>query len=310
VTTIKADLITYPHIRPEICLYAPHIRSVSSGWTCGRHLHHMMFEFLLVLDGRLTAWCGDTGQELKAGDIVLISPMHLHAYEVLQEEGASFFDGHILIEDEALLHLFETENLACYCLDHPLNEALQPWIRSLMEALQEDPLRSTKVMLKVLHIIEVIHTFFKDNAVRKGPAQQREPAYLIAKEIEKLMRKPFVDEGRSSPLGETESQGAGSSWLEEISRQLNISSRHCHRLFRQTYGMSPRQYLMILKQQEAMQLLSSSNETIEQIAYRLGYVNVQSFTRQFAAWVGCTPGAFRKNTPEAVNYLISLPQSK
>ncbi|MNW07559.1 Helix-turn-helix domain protein [compost metagenome] len=67
--------------------------------------------------------------------------------------------------------------------------------------------------------------------------------------------------------------------------------------------MSPRQYLMILKQQEAMQMLGSTNDTIEAIAYRLGYVNVQSFSRQFAAWVGCTPGGFRKNKPESVNFL-------
>ena len=310
MTTLKANHITFPHIRPEICLYAPHMRSVSSGWTCGRHLHHMMFEFLLVLDGRLTAFHGDAEHELTAGDLVLISPMHLHGYEVLQAEGASFFDGHILIEDEDLLHLFETENLAFYAMNHPLNQTLQPWIKSLMEALQEEPLRTTKVMLNVLNIIEVIHTFFKEHADRKGPSQQREPAYLIAKEIERLMRKPAMDEDSSSSLRTDEGQGLGSNWLEEISRLLNISSRHCHRLFRQAYGMSPRQYLMILKQQEAMQLLASSNETIEQIAYRLGYVNVQSFSRQFAAWVGCTPGAFRKNTPEAINYLMSLPGSK
>ncbi|WP_157261260.1 helix-turn-helix domain-containing protein [Paenibacillus wynnii] len=314
MTTLKANHITFPHIRPDICLYAPHFRSVPSEWTCGKHLHHMMFEFLLVLEGRLTAFHGNVEQELKAGDLVLISPMHLHGYEVIQTEGASFFDGHIIIEDEVLLHLFETENLAFYSKSHPLNEALQPWIKELMEVLQDSPLRPTKVMLDVLHIIEAIHSYFKEKATKKGPAQQREPAYLIAKEIEKLMRKPtlttLIEETPASFSEAEEGSGLGSNWLEEISRQLNISSRHCHRLFRQAYGMSPRQYLMILKQQEAMQLLASSNETIENIAYRLGYVNVQSFSRQFAAWVGCTPGGFRKNTPETINYLMSLPQSK
>ena len=311
MTTLKANYMTFPHIRPEICLYAPHIRSVPSGWNCGRHLHHMMFEFLLVLDGKLTTFHGNTEHELEAGDLVLISPMQLHGYEALQGEGATFFDGHILIEDEELLHLFETENLAFYSMLHPLNEALRPWIYKLIEALQEDPLRQTKVMLNVLNIIEEIHSSLKNSAAQKGPTLQREPAYLIAKEIERLMRKPtLMDEDTRDTSGTEDVSILGSNWLEEISRHLNISSRHCHRLFRQTYGMSPRQYLMILKQQEAMQLLASSNETIEQIAYRLGYVNVQSFSRQFAAWVGCTPGGFRKNTPEAINYLMSLPHSK
>lgn len=52
---------------------------------------------------------------------------------------------------------------------------------------------------------------------------------------------------------------------------------------------------MVLKQQEAVHMLMSSTESIERIAHRVGYENVQSFSQQFTAWVGCTPGNFRKN---------------
>lgn len=301
----KAAEVYFPHIRPEICLYAPHFRAVAPGWVCGRHVHHMMFEFLLVLEGRLTAIHGNAEQELAPGDLVLISPMQIHGYEAQHSEGASFFAAHVQIEEATLLHLFETENKAFYRQGHPLTEVLLPWINELMVALQEVPLRTAKVMLKVLNLMETIQTYFNENTARRLPAAQREPAYLIAKEIERLLRKPTITEEFSSLATGEDGESLGSSdWLEEISRHLNISRRHCHRLFRQAYGMSPRQYLMILKQQEAMQMLNSSNDTIEQIAYRLGYVNVQSFSRQFAAWVGCTPRGFRKSNPESViNFL-------
>ncbi|MNF15010.1 DNA-binding transcriptional regulator AraC [compost metagenome] len=63
---------------------------------------------------------------------------------------------------------------------------------------------------------------------------------------------------------------------------------------------------MILKRQEAMQMLVSSSESIESIAHRIGYENVQSFSRQFVAWTGYTPGTFRKNHQDEVLHLTPL----
>lgn len=296
--------VIYPHIRPEICLYAPHYRSVAPDWVCGRHVHHMMFEFLLVLNGSLTAIHGNAEQKMETGDLILISPMQIHGYEARHTEGVSFFAAHVQIEEAELLHLFEIENKAFYPKEHPLNKALKPWIDELMDALQEEQLRNAKVMLKVLSLMETIRTYFNEEATFRLPTEQHEPAYLIAKEIEKLLRKPENPDEQDHSASVSE-EVSGSDWLEEISRHLNISRRHCHRLFRQTYGMSPRQYLMILKQQEAMQMLNSSNDSIEQIAFRLGYLNVQSFSRQFASWVGCTPGGFRKKNPDSVSFLVA-----
>jgi AraC-like DNA-binding protein len=265
----------------------------------------MMFEFLLVLEGRVKAVHGMSEQVLEAGDLALISPMQLHGYEVRHEEGASFFAAHVQIEEAELLHLFETENRAFYPGAHELNETLKPWISMLMDDLQEKPLRSTRVMLRVLNIMDCIQRYFGQQAVRSRGAELREPAHLIAREIERLLRRTDRNGARGNEAAAVKkgTAAAGSDWLEEISRQLNISRRHCHRLFHQAYGMSPRQYLMILKQQEAMQMLGSTSDTVEAIAYRLGYVNVQSFSRQFAAWVGCTPGSFRKQRPESANFL-------
>jgi AraC-like DNA-binding protein len=70
--------------------------------------------------------------------------------------------------------------------------------------------------------------------------------------------------------------------------------------------MSPREYLTILRQQEAMQLLINTEETIEQIAYRIGFGNVQSFIRQFYKWTGLTPGAFRRQEINTHMYLTPL----
>ena len=70
--------------------------------------------------------------------------------------------------------------------------------------------------------------------------------------------------------------------------------------------MSPRQYLAVLRQQEAMQLLLHGAGSVEQIALRIGYDNAQSFIRQFVKWTGMTPGAFRKQKGGDITYLTPL----
>ena len=97
-------------------------------------------------------------------------------------------------------------------------------------------------------------------------------------------------------------------WLEEISRKLKSTRKHSYRVFQRQYGMSPREYLSILRQQEAMQLLLGSGDSVERIALRVGYDNPQSFIRQFAKWTGTTPGEFRRSRrgQEDIYYLTPL----
>lgn len=57
---------------------------------------------------------------------------------------------------------------------------------------------------------------------------------------------------------------------------------------------------------EAMHLLANTNDSIESIAYKTGYENVQSFTRQFSYWTGCFPGAFRKKQEKGALHWGSL----
>ncbi|MBY9079458.1 helix-turn-helix domain-containing protein [Paenibacillus sp. HN-1] len=301
---LKDNAVYYPHVRTDLFLYAPHTRSVSKGWTCCRHIHHMMFEFLLVQSGELNAFAGSSERVLREGDLLIVSPMQLHGYDTRDSEEASFSVAHVQISDEELLHLFQTVNEGFYPAGHRLNEALKPLIRQLFKTLDGGRIRSISVMTKVFPLVETIQEHFAAAAAALPAEELTEPAYLIAREIEGMLHRRLETEQDVSLIGsDAAAEAEGSNWLEEISARLNISRRHCHRLFSQAYGMSPRQYLMILKQQEAMQMLERSSDSIELIAYRLGYVNAQSFIRQFSAWVGCTPGTFRRQKPESVNFL-------
>ena len=86
----------------------------------------------------------------------------------------------------------------------------------------------------------------------------------------------------------------GDKTLRTLSAQLGYSPAHCNRVFRQTYGMSPRRYLTLLKLNHAKRLLQDPSRSVEEIAAALGYGDVSQFSKQFKRWTDLSPSAYRQ----------------
>ncbi|MDX2213128.1 MAG: AraC family transcriptional regulator [Oculatellaceae cyanobacterium bins.114] len=81
--------------------------------------------------------------------------------------------------------------------------------------------------------------------------------------------------------------------LSEIAGVLNLSQYHFCRLFKQSIGVAPHQYLTCCRIDRAKQLLLTTQQTITEIAFAVGFSNHSSFTRLFRRSVGMTPKEFR-----------------
>lgn len=81
--------------------------------------------------------------------------------------------------------------------------------------------------------------------------------------------------------------------LSEIASVLNLSQYHFCRLFKQSTGMAPHQYLTRCRIDRAKQLLLTTQLTITEIAFAVGFSNHSSFTRLFRRYVEMTPKEFR-----------------
>lgn len=292
----------FPHFRSEICLFSPHTRHVGKGWICGRHVHHTMVELMLVLKGSQTAILGGTEFEQHAGDLIIVSPMQVHDFQTRQSEGAVFFTMHIHPEEPEFLQLIGAHNEGYYPAGHPLNEQIVPGMHRLMEILFRKPEAKIRLLRELYTILGHLQDHYLELVNSTSAPVPFELPARIAKEIQSMVLKR---EEAGETVLEKFGEPAG-DWLEDISRRLGLSRRHCHRIFRQAFGMPPREYMMVLKQQEAMYMLVTSNDSIETIAYRIGYENVQSFSRQFTAWTGCTPSMYRKNHADQCYHLTPM----
>lgn len=85
---------------------------------------------------------------------------------------------------------------------------------------------------------------------------------------------------------------AESLTLEMITAHIGMSQFHFCRLFKQAMGISPYQYLLQQRIEQAKQLLLQRNLGIADIALEVGFTDQSHFCYQFKRFVGETPKQF------------------
>ena len=82
--------------------------------------------------------------------------------------------------------------------------------------------------------------------------------------------------------------------LAAIAAELDMSQYYFCRLFKQSTGMTPHQYLIQQRVERAKQLLKQPEQTVTSIAIECGFANQSHFAKQFRQHTGVTPKQFRK----------------
>lgn len=85
----------------------------------------------------------------------------------------------------------------------------------------------------------------------------------------------------------------------DLAAEIDMSADYFSRRFRESFGCSPRSWLMSERIRSASRLLSGSQLRIFQIATQLGYADVPQFSRQFKAVTGMSPQTFRNTSLSA-----------
>lgn len=82
--------------------------------------------------------------------------------------------------------------------------------------------------------------------------------------------------------------------MRDIADELHISYYHLSHVFKQELNLSPQDYLISYRMNEACRLLTSTKLSIAQIAARVGYANQSHFNVQFKTIKGISPGKYRR----------------
>lgn len=82
--------------------------------------------------------------------------------------------------------------------------------------------------------------------------------------------------------------------VDDMARAAMFSKFHFTRVFERTTGVSPGRFLSAVRLQRAKQLLVSTDMTVADISFEVGYNSVGTFSSRFTRSVGLSPTAYRR----------------
>lgn len=82
--------------------------------------------------------------------------------------------------------------------------------------------------------------------------------------------------------------------LPEIAKQAAMSRYHFVRSFRREFDVTPRQYLIGRRIEQAKHLLQRTSMSVTEVCMEVGFSSHGSFSTLFRREVGCSPSAYRR----------------
>jgi AraC-like DNA-binding protein len=108
--------------------------------------------------------------------------------------------------------------------------------------------------------------------------------------------RTYIDCNYSAPLT-----------VDGVSQEAGFSTFHFIRLFRATYRQTPHQYLIQRRVDRAKALLATSNLSIRDICFEVGFVSLGSFSTLFRRATGLSPAAYRRSLSPIVRQPATPP---
>jgi len=102
------------------------------------------------------------------------------------------------------------------------------------------------------------------------------------KHIQKI--KDYIQENSSSDIS-----------LNDIAEHIGLNPAYLSKMFKESFGQNFIDYLNKVRINKAKQLLESTQLSIKDIGFKVGFNTIQNFMRAFKKYEGITPGQYRQS---------------
>ncbi|KRM30429.1 transcriptional regulator, AraC family [Agrilactobacillus composti DSM 18527 = JCM 14202] len=277
-----------PVIDWNLTFFGAHEQAVTKTWAVPIEKHYA-FECIYVLSGKETIIMHHMDFTLNSGDFFIVPPEFLH--RVRAESDLKYFCYHFDIDDPRLKAQL-IQGLDYY---HPvgsaINKAITPHLLKLDALVQDSTFDFTTKMIIQIELSHILMHFYEasQNNATQGSSTQNEYARTIADYLKNDLTSQVL-----AYLKEGYTTDQTKPAVEAAIDHVGLSKGYGFRIFKETYGISPREYLSKLKVNEAKKLLLKPGYAILDISSALGYSGISNFSRQFKRWTNISPNEFRK----------------
>lgn len=257
--------------------------------------HHPEHEIVLVTKGKGRRMVGDHIDRFKENDLVLLGAYTPHEWMCDHE----YFDSNNHFLGEGIVIQFLPDFLGDKFFQVPENIQLNKIINESsrgIEILGDSKKEIIGIMIKMIDLegTERLYSLFSIFKILSS-----------LKDFNTLASTAFISQFQ--PDGNTPMQKAMQYIIQNFQHQIHLndlleitsmSYSSFYVLFKNTYRMTFKEYLLNIRVGYACKLLTETLHNISETAYICGFENISNFNRQFRNLKGITPSQFQKQVHE------------
>lgn len=213
---------------------------------------------------------------LQAGDVFILPKGVPCFYQADSKEPWSYFWlGLSGIKIRAMLSgsILSTQNYLRQVQDSKFCQSLQ----NLFEAAHSPSSLTNDILIEAL----LYYTFYNLNI--EYPTKRRKNSATKDEQLRAAityLRQNFEDSSLS---------------IIDLCNKMDLSRSYLYTLFKNNLGLSPQQFLINLRMEQAKEYLANTDNTIQEISRIIGYNDEFTFSKAFKKYSGFSPKVYRQN---------------
>lgn len=251
-------------------------------YSFGKHLHTSL-EIYLIRKGQCAMEIGNSTILCTEGDFIMIFPNVIHSFYLPGDGECSFYHIHffpelfiqIIPREGTEVNLIHALLFSCpSCYKQTADSELTDTVASIIRLYRTDAASADINALLLCLLLKLLRS------CETGSAAQPQPEY----------QEKYV----SFALDYIERNYMNKILLQDIARELHISSRYLSRLFSRYMNVSPGNYINIYRINRAIDLMEKTELTLTEIAGKIGLKDSQHFSKLFFHIIGMPPSHYRR----------------
>ncbi|HBT65193.1 MAG TPA: hypothetical protein DEB10_11110 [Ruminococcaceae bacterium] len=229
-------------------------------------------------------WFSANGKEVRvsSGDIIINSKGHTHMIRSDKDRALRYlylaFDFFEPYPEEylELVDLFLNIDISCM---KDRSEITIPFKKLMNEVYYKKPLSVDMIDSYIKQIVVIAYRAFKDQLfVTKYPDKSENVVGDIVYTI-----ICYVEDNIYNLMN-----------IQDLANHIGYSYSYVSHLFKIKVGVPLQSYIANRKIEKCMELIENGQLSISEIASKLNYANLQSFSKSFKKIAGCSPTEYRK----------------
>ena len=253
------------------------------------HTNESSMEIVEVIRGEVRIQIGTETLEASMGDFIYVPPTLMFRADVISESAAlrtMVFDSSILEAnmenfDSEVFYMFDLQSknkITLFKKGHPVYETLEKYMQeSYEEYAAKDVCYKLPIRANIYLIMTALLRYYcgsKDELDRM--------VYHNVLRLRPVME--YVKEHYCEKI-----------YIEKLSEMIAVSPDYFTKMFKDSIGKTPIEYINGLRVNEAMRRLAETEESMADIADAIGFCNPNYFHKIFKQYMDVSPLAYRKS---------------